>query len=238
MPVVRIIFIAALLAAGFILFAIGRRSPQDLPWTRLDLGAPIGLFTGRKVATLTENAPLCRALLDRAGVRYMTLTPRAEGAHCGHSDAVRFTAGGSRRIAYAPRPPGTSCAVAAALAMWEWNVVQPAALRHLGRTVTRIEHLGSYNCRRIYGRENGNWSEHSRANAIDITGFRLDDGHHVTILKGWDGAPEEAAFLREVRDGACKLFSTTLSPDYNAAHADHLHLDEAKRGIAGWRTCR
>jgi hypothetical protein len=40
-----------------------------------------------------------------------------------------------------------------------------------------------------------------------------------------------------VRDGACRLFATVLSPDYNAAHRDHLHLDEAKRG-AMWRACR
>ena len=46
------------------------------------------------------------------------------------------------------------------------------------------------------------------------------------------------AFLREVRDGACRLFPTTLSPDYNAAHADHLHLDMAERGKMGWGVCR
>ena len=44
--------------------------------------------------------------------------------------------------------------------------------------------------------------------------------------------------LREVRDGACDLFATTLSPDYNAAHRDHLHLDQAARGARGWRACR
>ena len=47
-----------------------------------------------------------------------------------------------------------------------------------------------------------------------------------------------AAFLREVRDGACDLFATVLSPDYNAAHADHFHLDQAARGAIGWRGCR
>nr|MBA3526869.1 extensin family protein [Sphingomonas sp.] len=47
-----------------------------------------------------------------------------------------------------------------------------------------------------------------------------------------------AAFLREVRDGACRLFPTVLSPDYNAAHRDHLHLDVANRGTAGWTLCR
>ncbi|MCA3717775.1 MAG: extensin family protein, partial [Brevundimonas sp.] len=28
-----------------------------------------------------------------------------------------------------------------------------------------------------------------------------------------------------------RVFSTVLSPDYNEAHADHLHLDGAPRGL-------
>ncbi len=40
-------------------------------------------------------------------------------------------------------------------------------------------------------------------------------------------------FLREVKTGGCQLFGTTLSPDYNAAHADHFHLDMGR-----WRICR
>jgi len=58
------------------------------------------------------------------------------------------------------------------------------------------------------------------------------------VLRDWKGSQPNAAFLRDVRDGACRLFSTTLSPDYNAAHADHLHLDQAMRGKMGWGLCR
>ena len=36
-----------------------------------------------------------------------------------------------------------------------------------------------------------------------------------------------------LRDGACGLFATVLSPDYNAAHRDHFHLDQAARGRFG-----
>ncbi len=124
--------------------------------------------------------------------------------------------------------------------MWEWNVVQPAALRHFGERVTRIDHLGSYNCRRLYGRESGDYSEHATADAVDIAGFRLSDGKRISVLNDWKEGddPATAAFLREVRDGACDLFSTVLSPDYNAAHADHFHLDQAERGESGWRACR
>jgi hypothetical protein len=131
-----------------------------------------------------------------------------------------------------------SCPAAAALALWEWHVVQPAAQRHLGQRVVAVEHIGTYRCRRVNGRAEGDWSEHATANAIDVAAFRLADGRRVSVLTGWPGGGAEAAFLREVRDGACRLFATVLSPDYNAAHRDHLHLDQAARGARGWRGCR
>ena len=226
---------AILLALGLMLVAMLRNKPQDLPWTPLDLGEPTGLFTGRKLAGLTHDFPRCRALLRKAGVSYTVLPPIHAGI-CGYADGVRFTAGGSRRTPYAPADLGTSCPVAAGLSVWEWNVVQPAARRLLGSPVVSIDHYGSYNCRPIAG--SSSWSEHATADAIDIAGFRLANGKRVTIAADWKGNGPEATFLHEVRNGACKLFATTLSPDYNAAHHNHLHLDQAARGEFGWRACR
>ncbi len=225
------------LSIGLLLWASLRGRPQDVPWAPLDLGQPIGLFTGRKLTALTEDFPQCRALLDRAGVRYTVLPPRKGEGQCGYADGMRLT-GGSRKIAFAPAGLGVACPVAAALAMWEWDIVQPAAERHFGVRVATIDHFGSYSCRRIYGRDAGNWSEHSTADAVDIAGFRLTDGTRITVSRDWKGAEAKAAFLHDVRNGACQLFATTLSPDYNAAHADHLHLDQANRGATGWRACR
>ncbi len=231
---VALVVIATL---ALMLWASLRGRPQDVPWAPLDLGQPIGLFTGRKLTALTEDFPQCRALLDRAGVRYTVLPPRKGEGQCGYADGVRLT-GGARKIAFAPAELGVACPVAAALAMWEWDIVQPAAERHFGARVATIDHFGSYSCRRIAGSHSSNWSEHSTADAVDIAGFRLTDGTRVTVARDWRGDDPKAAFLREVRDGACKLFATTLSPDYNAAHADHLHLDQANRGSMAWRACR
>ena len=229
--------LALLGGLGLVLWAMARGRPQDMPWTPLDLGQPAGLFTGRKLTALTEDFPQCRAVLDRAGVRYTVLPPRRDG-QCGYADGVRLTAGGSRRIAFAPAGLGIACPVAAALSVWEWTVLQPAAQAGFGARVASIDHFGSYSCRRIYGRDAGNWSEHSTADAVDIAGFRLTDGTRITVARYWKGDGPKARFLRQVRDGACGLFATTLSPDYNAAHADHLHLDQANRGAGGWRACR
>lgn len=234
----RIIVLLGLAGFGAMLFyGYARSHPQDLPWTPLALDQPVGVFTGRKLAALGGEGALCQALLDRAGIHYTSLPPRS-AAQCGYDDAVRFTPGGARAIAYRPADLGTSCPVAAALALWEWHVVQPAALAHFGRRVASIDHYGSYSCRRIYDREEGAWSEHATANAVDIAGFRLEGGQRVSVIDDWSGSAAKSAFLKQVRDGACDLFATVLSPDYNIAHRDHLHFDQAARGEMGWRGCR
>ncbi|WP_394648845.1 extensin family protein [uncultured Sphingomonas sp.] len=222
---------------ALVAWGVLRGRPQDLPWTPLDLGQPVGLFTGRKLTALTGDAAACRALLTQSGVRFTALPPRRDG-QCGYEDAVRLTSGGARDIALSPVGLGMACPVAAAVAMWEWNVLAAAARRHFDARVTRIDHFGSYSCRRLYGRDAGAWSEHATADAIDIAGFRLSDGTRISVARDWSGGGAKAAFLREVRDGACGLFATVLSPDYNAAHRDHFHLDQAARGATGWRACR
>jgi hypothetical protein len=174
---IRITLLLGLLGlAGLLLYGRSRSHPEDMPWTALDLARPIGAFTGRKLAALSGDGAQCRALLGRAGVRYTALPDRSDGAQCGYRDAVRFRPGGALEAGFAPADLGTSCPVAAALALWEWHVVQPAAIRHFGTKVDRIEHFGSYSCRRMYGRGEGAWSEHSGANAVDIAGFRLRTG--------------------------------------------------------------
>jgi len=47
----------------------------------------------------------------------------------------------------------------------------------------------------------------------------------ISVKTGWQGKADEKRFLRRARKAACKVFNVTLSPDYNAAHADHFHFD-------------
>jgi hypothetical protein len=243
--VARVIRIAlwwiVLLAIAAAAFRYGRdyvrRHPQDVPWTPLRLGDPVGLFTLHKLASLSDKPARCQALLQVAGSADLPASPRGGGPDCGYANGLRLIpASGDAR--FAPAGVVTSCPVAAALLVFERQVVQPAALEHFGSRVAAIEHAGSYSCRRIYGREEGPFSEHASANALDIIGFRLADGRSISVRKDWRREGREADFLHEVRDGACRLFGTALSPDYNAAHADHLHLDQAKRGEMGWSVCR
>jgi hypothetical protein len=217
-----------------------REHPQHNPWAPLAISQSPGWATMRKLVALREDLPACHALLDQAEVRYNAL-PTIGSGRCLARDRTRLAGGGDATgYALSPASVAPSCAVDAGLLIWMRHVVQPAARRHFGAQVTLVENLGSYNCRRIAGRDS--WSEHASGNAIDVSAFVLADGRRIVLLRDWnsenprDGA-KRAAFLREVRDGACGLFSTVLSPDYNAAHANHFHFDMAGR-VAGWSVCR
>ncbi|HUD90792.1 extensin family protein [Sphingobium sp.] len=232
----RLVLLGGVLILLFVGYAYLRQRPQDLPWTDLELAQPVGLFTGRKLAALTGDTVRCKALLDQAGIDHVAMKPGGAD-QCAYADAVRLKPDAAA-IALVPAAVAPSCPVVAALRLWEWQVVQPAAQRIYGQPVRSIRHFGSYSCRRMYGRSQGDFSEHATADAIDVAAFVLKDGRQVSVLNDWKGGEKDAAFLRAVRDGACDLFSTVLSPDYNAAHRDHFHLDQAERGATGWRACR
>jgi hypothetical protein len=72
-------------------------------------------------------------------------------------------------------------------------------------------------------------SEHAFGNALDIAGFTLADGRHVTVKDGWRGLPEEQGFLRDIEAAACQQFSTVLAPGSNVYHYDHIHVDLMRR---------
>ena len=204
--------------------------PQHDPWAPLDLNDPPGWATQRKLAALRSDPAECRAVLERSGVAFTALPPAGEGACLREDRTVLADA------PLAPDAPPATCAVGAALVLWLRQGVQPAAEELLGSPVARVEHFGAFNCRRLYGRDEGPWSEHATGNAIDVAAFVLEDGRRISVARDWSGDGEEAAFLRRARDEACAVFGTVLSPDYNAAHADHLHLDQEARGFGG--VCR
>jgi hypothetical protein len=191
----------------------------------------------RKLVALGDDPGQCRALLAAAGIADVPAPAKRGDDRCGYVDGMRLAEGG-RTTAFAPAGLITSCPVAAALALLERDVLQPAAARHFASRVASVEHAGSYSCRRLYGRADGQFSEHASADAVDIIGFRLADGTRISVLRDWSSGGPKGAFLRDVRDGACGLFATTLSPDYNQAHADHLHVDQAARGKSGFSLCR
>jgi hypothetical protein len=133
-----------------------------------------------------------------------------------------------------------TCPMYVGLNRWLEQVVQPAAMARFGQPVVEIRTMGTYSCRRMNnGSGTARFSEHAFANAVDIGGFKLQDGTVVTVLRGWKGGLEEQNFLREVHAGACRNFATVLGPGADAFHYDHFHFDLAKHGRRGDRSiCR
>ena len=215
--------VLALLVAGIAGWQWLQSHPQHSPWAPLDLRDPPGWATRTKLIALRSDVTQCRAVLERSDIAFTALPETGEGS-CARPDRTRL---GDYPLA--PDTPAVTCPVAAALELWRRESVAPAARNILGSDLARIEHLGAFSCRRMYGGADGPWSEHATANAIDIAAFVLEDGRRISVLGDWDSEGDKAAFLRAVRDGACGSFATVLSPDYNAAHADHFHLDQDDR---------
>lgn len=223
--------IAVLIASGAILLRwIWADAPRDWsPWEPLDVAASPNLLTGYKLSRTSGDAGLCREALHTATMDFVPLKDSVTGAGCGFTDAVLVR----RTSVDIGEEISLSCRTALSLALWERHVLQPAAHRYFGQPVKRIEHFGSYSCRNIYGRSSARRSRHATAEAWDIAGFELADGRRIRVERDWRDFGAGAAFLRELRDGACRYFDGVLSPDYNAAHRDHLHLDRGPH-----RMCR
>lgn len=133
------------------------------------------------------------------------------------------------------RPGVMSCSMARVVDRFETQVVQAAALRILGQKVARLHHMGTYNCRTRrtettvasadMGSRGGRLSEHGKGQAIDVGGFELADGTMISVKKDWRGAGKKSEFLQAVARASCEHFNVVLTPNHNALHADHLHLD-------------
>ncbi len=206
--------------------------PEHIPTARFEFSQPQGWATHRKLAAFARDDAACFAAFDRARAGYERRPVVGTGA-CRASQRMVLT--GNRFVpTMRPANAAPGCAVTAAMALWDRDVVQPMAQKHFGQKVVALENLGSYNCRKIAGEQAQ--SQHSTANAIDISAFILADGTRISLIDDWNDPDVRREFLHEVRDGSCGLFSTVLSPDYNRAHADHFHLDMSAR--TGWKVCR
>tara|TARA_B100000686_G_scaffold122551_1_gene129815 strand:+ start:2482 stop:3114 length:633 start_codon:yes stop_codon:yes gene_type:complete len=115
------------------------------------------------------------------------------------------------------------CEMISALTKWERTVLQPSALKIFGSPVVKVHELSNFSCRRIARTEFR--SQHSHGNAIDISGFTLENGRYIDLEDDWGTGTDADRFLHALQRGACGIFSTVLSPDYNWDHRNHFHFD-------------
>jgi extensin-like protein len=175
---------------------------------------------------------------------YLQATPSRDPLYSQRPDAVPGLPQGERLprlgpgqgnsvAAFGPvavKPVATlACPIVSVLDRWLADSVQPAAQRWFGVRVAEIKQISAYSCRGMNGNSRAQISEHAFGNALDIAGFTLADGRHVSVKDGWKGVPEEQGFLRDVQATACQHFNTVLAPGSNVYHYDHIHVDLMRR---------
>lgn len=92
-------------------------------------------------------------------------------------------------------------------------------------------------------------SSHASAMAIDVARFHLKNGTEVDVLKDWKdkrkGAdpckarPRESRKAKLMRRVVCRaarknIFHVVITPHYNKAHHNHLHLEIAGHDRSTW----
>jgi hypothetical protein len=173
----------------------------------------------------------CYGRLDRAGVRFDRVGKGASGVRW----PVRLT-GPVRGVTFENLDNSQLYAVIdcrLALSLVDWA-------RDLRRArVRKVEYYSVYRPGARVGGD-GAISGHAHALAIDVARFELDSGAVLDVLSDWEerergGAPcplrrDEASASRLLRGVTCKavdrkLFQVVLTPHYDKAHRNHVHLE-------------
>jgi len=199
-----------------------------------DSGAPVAV-AAVDISVIEPTIADCRGWLDLYGLMY-EVGPTSRGV----ADPVTVTTpinGVAYRSASTGKLRSTffmDCELARSLAR--------AAPLLRDRGVVEITDIGVYNYRCI-----GNagtppdcpLSQHAFARGIDIAGFTDRDGVHYSVNDDWiiDGASEKTCAAattpgkdRFLHEAICALkaagvWNIVLTPNYNAAHRNHFHVD-------------
>lgn len=197
-------------------------TPRQAPKPRRTAAIPNAPFSD-------ADARQCAVELGQKGVKFSPLPDKREAGGCSAINSIKLLDIGTPTT----NLTAMTCPLAKNFAAWARYAVQPAARMAFNQQVVKIETMGTYSCRNIYGGRSGRLSQHAFANAVDVSAFILEDGRRVSLLGDWHGRDDSKKFLRLIHTSACKRFGTVLSPDYNKAHADHFHFD-----MSGNNYCR
>ncbi|WP_341206944.1 extensin family protein, partial [uncultured Psychrosphaera sp.] len=152
---------------------------------------------------VTGGGADCFDNLTQKNVKFSRLGNMSEN-QCLVKDAVRIEAFPHTKLS---GPVILNCRTALATQNWFEKI-----------KAKNVAHLGTYNCRTMRG--SGIASEHSFGTAIDIASI---NGSSVRLH--WDEKSERGAYIRKAAQLACDYFTNSITPDHNALHYDHLHLD-------------
>lgn len=228
-PSVASVFIAGLLVAacGFGGTPTPRANVDQSVKTRSIFSLPrvsLPSFGGNNPGNMPASEVQCRRELKRLGVNFTDIPTIRDNANCGIQYPVQVSSL-ARGVALTPAAT-LNCQTALASARWIQGDVGPAARKRYLTGIAEVRQMSAYSCRRIGG--SGQWSEHSKGNALDIGSFKLKNGRVVDVARPSLFAMRARSFLTSVRGQACGRFGTVLGPG-DRDHHDHFHFDLRKR---------
>lgn len=224
----RLALVACLLAAGPV-WAAPESSPRPLG---RPVAAPVTLdYSLRPMPRPTTTPKLvlppavvppptvaAGALCGVAGLVGKPLPPVTSDIDgCGIEDPVQLT---SVQGVPLSMPLVLDCSIAKAMNTWVRTVLQPG----FDQRIRRIDVAGGYVCRGRNNVKGAKVSEHGRGRAIDVSGLTFTDGHSITVAADWNKGADGQRMTRSYKAG-CGIFGTTLGPDSDGYHEDHMHFD-------------
>lgn len=186
---------------------------------------PVTLMTNHQLKGLSNNYSACLKALDKADIEYTTLPDSVSQKGCELTQQVTLD---RSRYPYSALVSGT-CPIVAAIVTWENHVVHKNAMKYFNQDVKEITHYAMFSCRNVAGTSKR--SEHSKANAIDVSAFTLKNGDKISVLDHWYDRGPKGQFLRAVFQDSCKVFTGAMGPNSDAAHRDHFHFDMGSWGF-------
>lgn len=211
-----------------------------------NIGEPLqGSVPDRQVqrGRVTPDQALSQADADAKllalGIVYRRIPDEDSDRGCDIENGVEITQIGSVKLT---RPALLTQDMAMRLGRWVKESLEPEVQKTFRSQLAAIDVGGSYSCRNIYGkpfggRFAGRLSEHAFANAIDIGGFKLADGRAVDYVKHWRAKDGSSDFFLATSTTACEIFNTTLTPDYDRFHRNHIHVDASPKKEGDAKFC-
>jgi hypothetical protein len=218
-------------AVSSVLSSVPRPEPRPAlaiakaqPVEKVETVAAIRILPGKN-AVFGKKGSVC-GVPGIKGEKLAPITSRVKG--CGVDEPVRITSVDGVRLS---TPATLNCDTALALNDWVKTGLKPAFGR---KDVVELTVAASYACRPRNNVKGAPISEHGRGKAIDISAIILSNGKSVSVLDDWRdsaGKPMKAAYR-----AACGVFGTTIGPDGDRYHRNHMHFDTARQ--RGGAYCR
>jgi hypothetical protein len=179
------------------------------------------------------NLQGCLATLDSLGLvwghwRYTPQSPSGSTQVCTVQQPIWLSGRDVNGVAYRyysqANPTSMSMACALAPALHALSDVAKA------QGLVDVLHIGTFNCRFIGGTTT--LSRHAFGDAIDIYGFTTASGERYTLLDHWEhdttnpvSTPARTLYEVAQQMYTRMIFNIILTPNYNAAHDNHFHVD-------------